>query len=226
MLVVYPVPPFRLDLTVCSLRRLETNQIDRWDGQFYRRVLTLRNRVFEIAVEQPGPDPALVVRSRGISLGAEHRGHILPVLSRLLGWSVNSERNHGGLPSGSNGRKPFLFASPFETIINAFAGDQRTIESSIQITNRLGSLFGPHYGDAFGFVRATDLVKLAIKDLVEVGFSPEESGNILQLATGGMDFGDWGSLPYPELISQLNKLPGINSGMAIYVARFGYGLLA
>ncbi|MBV8610422.1 MAG: hypothetical protein JO034_23555, partial [Singulisphaera sp.] len=36
-----PVPPFRLDLTVWTLRRRPDNAVDRWDGQTYRRVLSL-----------------------------------------------------------------------------------------------------------------------------------------------------------------------------------------
>ena len=32
-----PVPPFRLDLTVWTLRRRPHNTIDDWDGETYRR---------------------------------------------------------------------------------------------------------------------------------------------------------------------------------------------
>jgi hypothetical protein len=41
-----PVPPFRLDLTVWTLRRRPDNAVDRWDGQTYRRVLHLMERGF------------------------------------------------------------------------------------------------------------------------------------------------------------------------------------
>src|SRR5713101_6047817 len=36
-----PTPPFRLDLTVWALRRRPHNEVDRWDGQTYRRALIL-----------------------------------------------------------------------------------------------------------------------------------------------------------------------------------------
>lgn len=37
-----PLAPFRLDLTVWTLRRRPDNSVDRWDGQTYRRVMCCR----------------------------------------------------------------------------------------------------------------------------------------------------------------------------------------
>jgi DNA-3-methyladenine glycosylase II len=49
-----PVPPFRLDLTVWTLRRRADNRVDRWDGQTYRRALALDGIPVEAVVTQPG----------------------------------------------------------------------------------------------------------------------------------------------------------------------------
>ena len=49
-----PAPPFRLDLTVWVLRRLPINQMDRWDGKTYRRVLMLNDKPVEVALLQAG----------------------------------------------------------------------------------------------------------------------------------------------------------------------------
>src|SRR4051812_684300 len=49
-MIVRPIPPFRLDLTVWALRRRARNQIDRWDGMSYRRVVVVRGRPTELAV--------------------------------------------------------------------------------------------------------------------------------------------------------------------------------
>ena len=38
-LILKPTPPFRLDLTVWTLRRRPENAIDCWDGKTYSRVL-------------------------------------------------------------------------------------------------------------------------------------------------------------------------------------------
>ena len=46
-----PVPPFRLDLTVWTLRRRQENAVDRWDGQTDRRALA---GLAEVAVTQVG----------------------------------------------------------------------------------------------------------------------------------------------------------------------------
>ena len=44
-----PVSPFRLDLTVWTLRRRPDNVVDRWDGTTYRRVLPLPTGPVEVA---------------------------------------------------------------------------------------------------------------------------------------------------------------------------------
>ena len=47
-----PVSPFRLDLTVWTLRRRADNVVDRWDGKTYRRILALSDGLVEVAVTQ------------------------------------------------------------------------------------------------------------------------------------------------------------------------------
>ena len=51
---VRPTPPFRLDLTVWTVRRRSGNAVDRWDGHVYRRVLVLHGTPVGIAVAQAG----------------------------------------------------------------------------------------------------------------------------------------------------------------------------
>src|SRR4051794_7712909 len=51
--------PFRLDVTVRTLRRRPDNVVDRWDGTTYRRVLPLPAGPVEVAVTQvASPEPA------------------------------------------------------------------------------------------------------------------------------------------------------------------------
>jgi len=49
-----PVAPFRLDFTAWALRRRPENQIDRWDGSTYRRVILIRGEPAEVHVSQEG----------------------------------------------------------------------------------------------------------------------------------------------------------------------------
>src|SRR5512139_3899613 len=61
-LLLEPLPPFRLDLTVWALRRRPANTVDRWDGETYRRVIELGGEAVEIAVVQTGPADAPELR--------------------------------------------------------------------------------------------------------------------------------------------------------------------
>ena len=89
--VLEPIPPFRLDLTVWTLRRRPDNMIDRWDGETYRRVLIENGKPFEIAVSQFGelemPRLRVVVTSKlAIS---EVKGYVILTVERLLGIHID-----------------------------------------------------------------------------------------------------------------------------------------
>ena len=52
------VAPYRLDLTVWTLRRRPHNLVDRWDGETYRRTLAVSGEPVEVAVIQTGSPKA------------------------------------------------------------------------------------------------------------------------------------------------------------------------
>ena len=82
-----PVPPFRLDLTVWTLRRRPDNVVDRWDGTTYRRVLPLPTGPVDVAVTQvASPEAArLKVAVAGQPVSAAVRAAVTKALERLLG---------------------------------------------------------------------------------------------------------------------------------------------
>ncbi|MGH8023640.1 MAG: hypothetical protein ACRED1_08665, partial [Limisphaerales bacterium] len=82
-----PIPPFRLDLTVWTLRRRVSNLIDRWDGRTYRRVLALEGRAVETAVIQLGSpkSPRLQVTLTGRQITPDLKRAAVQSLERLLG---------------------------------------------------------------------------------------------------------------------------------------------
>jgi DNA-3-methyladenine glycosylase II len=84
------VPPFRLDLTVWTLRRRPDNVVDRWDGQTYRRVLPLPTRPVEVAVTQVGSPaaPRLRVSMEGQALHSSVKSVVSSALERLLGNDI------------------------------------------------------------------------------------------------------------------------------------------
>lgn len=97
-----PRPPFRLDLTVWTLRRRPDNAIDRWDGDVYRRVLSLPTGPVGVSVRQVGTSeaPKLKVTSEGQPLRAQGKAAISSLLRRLLGldldtWGLEIICGHG-----------------------------------------------------------------------------------------------------------------------------------
>jgi DNA-3-methyladenine glycosylase II len=82
-----PVAPFRLDLTVWTLRHRPHNRIDRWDGEFYRRTLTLAGGPVEVSVIQTGPPnvPRLQVQVHGKPLRSQEKQAVTAALVWLLG---------------------------------------------------------------------------------------------------------------------------------------------
>src|SRR4051794_38348238 len=91
VLTLTPAPRFRLDLTVWVLRRLAINQMDRWDGTIYRRVLILGDKPVEVAVVPTGSAraPKLTVTTRGARLGIKTREALASALDKMLGLNVD-----------------------------------------------------------------------------------------------------------------------------------------
>jgi DNA-3-methyladenine glycosylase II len=170
-----PVPPFRLDLAVWTLRRRPDNAVDRWDGQTYRRVLPLPAGIVEIAVTQvrPSGTPHLQVTVEGQPLGSMVKRMVAAALDRLLGLHINlaafyrfaarQQPLHPTVsPSGGDGRvkgalgqlarrfqgmKPPRFGTVFESVVNAIACQQVTLTLGIRLLNRLAANYGPALRD-------------------------------------------------------------------------------
>src|SRR5689334_20596791 len=86
-----PLPPFRLDLTVWALRRRASNQIDRWDGATYTRVLVLDGQPVNVTVSQPRAptSPLLLVTATSCSPRAHLRASVSRLLQQMLGYATN-----------------------------------------------------------------------------------------------------------------------------------------
>lgn len=165
-----PVPPFRLDLTVWTLRRRPDNQVDRWDGRTYRRVLPLDvgqgevsagEATVEMAVTQVGPPdtPRLSVTLSGAHAVAhpeEAEQAAQAALVRTLGLEVDlaafyrfaaADARLGPLARRFRGVKPPRLPSVFETLANAIACQQITLTQGIRLLNRLAQGYGPAFSD-------------------------------------------------------------------------------
>jgi DNA-3-methyladenine glycosylase II len=152
-----PTPPFRLDLTAWTLRRRPENILDRWDGQTYRRALSIEtnagSRIVEIAVEQTGPPahPRLRVNLETPQSTVEIEPAVRSALDRMLGLSVDlrdfysfaaKHKQFRALIAGFTGFKPPRYPTVFEALLNAISCQQVSLNVGIMLLNRLVENFG------------------------------------------------------------------------------------
>ena len=237
-----PVSPFRLDLTVWTLRRRPDNVVDRWDGTTYHRVLTLPQGPVEVDVTQSGPPERarLHVVAVGRPIRAAERAAVTSALERLLGLCVDltefykfaaSNRRLGPLARRFQGMKPPRFATVFECAINAIACQQVTLTLGVSLLNRLARAFGTRFGDGdeavHAFPRPVDLAGLSAADLRQLGFSRQKGRFMIELAQsvadGHLDLEGLAALPDDEAVNRLRELPGVGRWTAEYVLLRGLG---
>jgi DNA-3-methyladenine glycosylase II len=237
-----PVPPFRLDLTVWTLRRRPDNAVDRWDGQTYRRAVTLPSGLVDVAVTQvePPETPRLHVSVEGQPLGSKVKIAVTSALERLLGLRVDlagfyrcfsRQEQMGQLARHFRGMKPPRFVTVFESVINAIVSQQVTRTLGIRLLNRLTVNYGVavHEGDAaaHAFPRSEDLAGLCPADLRQLGFSQQKGRSMIELAKsiteGGLDLEVLAELPDEEAVKRLRGLRGVGPWTAEYVLLRGLG---
>lgn len=235
-------PPFRLDLTVWTLRRRPDNAVDRWDGQEYRRVLPLSRGPVEVAVRQVGsPEaPKLKISARGRHLPAHTKAVVSTGLQRLLGLELDlaafyrfAERRKPlrALAMRFRGMKPPRFASVFEGLVNAIACQQLTLTVGIRLLNRLARACGTGFEGggavAHAFPRPEDLIKVSPATLRTLGFSRQKGRAILELARsvaeGDLDLESLSALPDQAALARLRELRGVGRWTAEYVLLRGLG---
>jgi DNA-3-methyladenine glycosylase II len=237
-----PVPPFRLDLSVWTLRRRPDNVVDRWDGQTYRRVLPLPAGTGEVAVTQVGPPeaPRLRVAVEGQSLRSSVPAVVGSALERLLGLRIDlpafyrfapRQGRLGQLACRFRGMKPPRFATVFEGLVNAIACQQVTLTLGIRLLNALAASYGPalQKGDAavYAFPRPDDLAGLRPDELRRLGFSRQKGRAMIELAQsiteGRFDPDGLAQLTDDEAIERLRGLRGVGRWTAEYVLLRGLG---
>jgi DNA-3-methyladenine glycosylase II len=237
-----PVPPFRLDLTVWTLRRRPDNRVDRWDGQAYRRVLPLPDGPAEMLVTQIGPPetPKLRVAVEGQPFDSAVKAAVASALDRLLGLHIDlttfyrfatHQGRLGQLARRFRGMKPPRFATVFEGAVNAIACQQVTLTLGILLLNRLAAKHGPVLlkgaEAAHAFPRPEDLAGLRPESLRGLGFSRQKGRAMVELARsladGRFDLDGLAELPDAEAVERLRGLRGVGRWSAEYVLLRGLG---
>jgi DNA-3-methyladenine glycosylase II len=240
--LVEPVPPFRLDLTAWTLRRRPDNAVDRWDGQSYRRVLSLPAGPVEVAVTQVGPPeaPQLRVSVTGQPPRSSVSAAVTSALERLLGLHTDlagfyhfaaRQPRLGPVARRFRGMKPPRFPTVFEALVNAIACQQVTLTLGIRLLNRLAVRYGAALpgGEqaAHAFPRPEDLARLRPQELRQLGLSRQKGLALIELARsiteGRFDPDALAELPDDEAIARLRALRGVGRWTAEYVLLRGLG---
>lgn len=239
-----PLAPFRLDLTAWALRRRPENQVDRWDGTTYRRVLCIQDECVEVSVCQHGnPDiPRLAVNLRGGRRAARAKPKIVAVLTHMLGLQLDltpfyrmaeCDPKLRGLAGRYRGLKPVRFPTVFEALANAFACQQFTMAAGIQLLNRLAKLgsvaMETPNGQVFGFPEPADLLRLSSHTFRRLGFSRQKTRAFHDLSRGILarrfDLQTLTNRSNEEAMKFLLALHGVGRWTAEYALLRGLGRL-
>jgi DNA-3-methyladenine glycosylase II len=241
-LYIKPRPPFRLDLTVWTLRRRPDNAMDRWDGQTYRRVLLLPTGPVEVAVTQvePPETPQLRVSVDGQPGRILVKDAVASALERLLGLNIDlgefyrfaeGQDQLGQLALRFRGMKPPRFATVFESVINAIASQQVSRTVAILVLNRLTARYGAAVREEDNAGRAfpcpEDLAGLQPGDLRQIGLSRQKGRSMIELAKsiaeGSLNLDGLTELSEEGALERLLGLRGVGRWTAEYVLLRGLG---
>ena len=239
-----PAPPFRLDLTAWALRRRSHNQVDRWDGGTYRRVLVVAEQPVEVALTQNGPAdaPRLQVRATGAELPPAGETALAATLTRMLGLDVDlaefyrlaarDPRLHE-LAQRFRGVKPPRFPTLFEALVNGVACQQLSLTVGIHLLNRLAAAFGLRFpaaaGPAAAFPRPRELAGRQPEEFRSLGFSFSKGRTLISLSqeiiAGRVDLESLPEQDDDQVSRYLQTLKGIGRWTAEYALLRGLGRL-
>jgi len=237
-----PASPFRIDLTVWTLRRRPDNLFDRWDGKTYLRVLIEDDKPFEIAVTQLGESksPQLRVTLTGRTLTSKTKAFVTAALERLLGIRIDLQKFYRlgkkdkwlkPLVNQFQGMKPPRLLTPFEALVNAIACQQLTLTMGIRLLNRLTEAYGmalkTEAGIVHAFPRPQDLANADIEDLRKMSFSYHKARYLTSISRlivdGELNLDAIAQLDDKKAVARLCELKGVGRWTAEYVLLRGLG---
>jgi len=239
-----PVPPFRLDLTVWTLRRRPHNIIDRWEDKTYRRVLAIPGGMADVAVTQTRPpeEPRVRVEVEGERLGSEVREAVTSALERLLGLQIDlspfylfagRDPKLEELADRFRGMKPPRYPTVFETLVNGIVCQQVTLSLGIQLLGKLAEACGLAEASAgagsHAFPRPKELAELPPDTFRQIGLSRQKTRALIELASAvSADTVDLEALvdkPDDVVLERLMQLRGVGRWTAEYAMLRGLGRL-
>ncbi len=236
--------PFRLDLTVWALRRRPHNEIDRFDGRVWRRVLIVGGHPVAIAVAQSrgGARPAIEAALSGPDDRAT-RDAVAATLARVLRLDLDlapfyriarSDRVLAPMVERLRGMRPPRFPSVFEAFGNAVACQQVSLTAGLHVLNRVAGSYGRAGridGEAMkSFPDPRLIARARDDDLRALGLSYPKARYLIGLARIALDrrdpgFGSLEALDDAAVAERLRALRGVGRWTAEYVMLRGLGRL-
>lgn len=236
-LTIAPSTPFRLDYVVWALRRRAHNEVDRFVGGCYRRVLSLPGGPAEVTVRQDrtADTPLLIAELRGPAgpPGRAAAAEARLVLERMLGLGADldgfyqvaaGDARLDALAVRFRGMRPPCFPTVFEAVVNAVACQQLSLDVGIHLLGRLARRFGPAIPGPvvrYGFPAPGRLAGADLAELRALGFSTAKARTIIavagQVAAGALDLDALRYADDDRAMATLLGLPGIGRWSAEYV---------
>ncbi|HKA22817.1 MAG TPA: DNA-3-methyladenine glycosylase 2 family protein [Blastocatellia bacterium] len=237
-----PAPPFALELTVWALRRRPDNEVDRWDGQTYRRALPIAGEFVEVAVTQRGrPEaPRLGVSVIGARRAQDVESFVTAALNRMLGLQASLSKFYSiaetdgrlwRLAQRFRGLKPPRFPSVFEAVANGIACQQITLTLGIRVLNLLAETYGAAIEGSVlhAFPQPTDLARRDVEELKRLKLSRQKAVALTELSDAiverGLDLERLATLDDDAAIDRLMQLRGVGRWTAEYILLRGLGRL-
>ena len=241
-LTIRPLPPFRLDLTAWALKRRPVNTIDTFDGRVYSRVLLLGGKPVEINVVQIGPPgkPLLRVAAQGARLPQEAEVAMKKTVVDMLGLNVDLTEFYalsskhpklGALVEKFRGLKPTRFPSIFETLANAIACQQVSLNVGLLILSRLAQEYGKGLdtSENKSFPDPEKISRSDIQKLRAMGFSRQKATYLRDLSqsvsNGSVALENVATMDDEEAVTYLMSIRGIGRWSAEYTLLRGLGRL-
>jgi DNA-3-methyladenine glycosylase II len=245
IITLRPVPPFRLDLTVWALRRRPHNIVDLWDGETYRRALTIAGKPIAVAVRQTNASarPAIEVTTDGECLSSGSRAEIATAVERLLGlqrdlsgfYRIASRDPHlGPMAARLRGMKPPRFPTVFEALANAIACQQVSLTAGLHVLNRIVETFGQSFEIASGTLRTFPepraIAAADLEVLRKLGLSRQKARSLREVAAAFSEvhangFDGLEALDDDAASSRLRQLRGVGPWTSGYALLRGLGRL-
>lgn len=237
---LFPVQPFKLDLTVWALRRRKENFYDIWNNGVYKRILVIHGKPVLIKIKQlaPASCPKLEVTLKGCK--SNDCTTALQIIERTLGVKrdlaafyrqIEKDENLGPLFRSLKGLKPPRFPSLFEAIINGICCQQLSLTVGIILLSRLSQNYGRAFDNEIqkSFPEPDSLAKSSIQELRLIGLSGQKARAIIALSkeflSNPVVFEDLEKLDNESVVTRLMGYRGVGRWTAEYVLLRGLGRL-